>query len=1136
MACDPVIQPAPIWGRSDAREYDEFLRQVRRAIGCLLDGTTGIAQAKFLTLAVHAGLDNERVFTPSSNFVAVDNGAGLTYTLDLAPGVVTTTGTGGTTVLTLAATYLNGSTAAHQTISLLDSDGGKVIFDGTTGTFTGVQAWTVKTRETGVDAEAATRYAASFEHTTAAPTGAPLAGFGVGMKFELNNSASALVQAAGIIARWNSPTAGAELGSLRLQVYDTAVSTGMDIYRGGFEIPTNASLAVSAASSMRFRYNGTNAQVSYSGAAYVDLGGAGGGAPIDAQYLVLAANATLTVERVFTPGTGLGAVDSGAGAAYTLNLANTAVAAGPYISGATFTVDAQGRLTAAANIMTTLGDITYGSASGIETRLAGNTTTALNVLTQTGDGLSSAAPVWQTLAGAGIVGGTGTATRVAFWATGTTLSSSANLYWDNVSFRLGIGNGAGTPANTLHLAETVAPSGAIDTMLRVDRVSTGAAGLAGDGTQVIWRASNSTPSLVDQGTMSASWTTATAASENSRLDFGIRGAGAAIASALALGTNSGVYPWLLGMPLGQLLLVGTAGALDGTGGPTGFVGFLADARTPNEIGYYNTDRIALKFTAVTGNNATDAHFASRIIVGDNGGLAYGVETAQAVIPGAQFEVRMAAGTGTQVPLLLFAGAAHTALTASTEYVDANFNMARTVQFATGALTTQRAVRFQAPTYAFVAASTITDALTVDVGPAPAAGTNATITRLVAFAAGGSVAAGPSSAASVYAAIGITAHTLTYTGITAISAGGPSTLGIDQLTITNASAMTVLQVNGLYVDTPLVAGSVTATSLFGLQLGGKAVTAGPTSAAGNYSSLRIGAHTVTYTTGTGVTTGFIATEFIGRLTVSGPLDAIHTNAASLYIQNSPLASGVTITNPYSIWVDDGVTRFDGTVQLGMLSAVTGLLSFQHASSALYTRFQAGVATASVTYTLPLADATASGYALTSNAAGTLSWSPTTPIYVAKLGTNHAISSTTATEVTGLQVSLTAGTYTFKYSLICQSATTTVGLLFGVNYTGIASPFVVTLRDVSNSTTDATGIPHTDVLGGRIVEGGIRITESTTAPNLGITGVNAINANFLVIIEGVMVVSDSGDLELWHSSETATSTTVMTGSAVVVTKIA
>lgn len=77
------------------------------------------------------------------------------------------------------------------------------------------------------------------------------------------------------------------------------------------------------------------------------------------------------------------------------------------------------------------------------------------------------------------------------------------------------------------------------------------------------------------------------------------------------------------------------------------------------------------------------------------------------------------------------GAAHTTLTLSTEATDVNFNLARTVQFATGALTTQRAVRIQAPTYAFVGASTITNATTLELSP-PVAGTNATITNTSAL--------------------------------------------------------------------------------------------------------------------------------------------------------------------------------------------------------------------------------------------------------------------------------------------------------------------------------------------------------------------------------------------------------------------
>ncbi len=78
------------------------------------------------------------------------------------------------------------------------------------------------------------------------------------------------------------------------------------------------------------------------------------------------------------------------------------------------------------------------------------------------------------------------------------------------------------------------------------------------------------------------------------------------------------------------------------------------------------------------------------------------------------------------------GAAHTTLTLSTEATDVNFNLARTVQFATGAITTQRAMRIQAPTYSFVGASTITTASTLSISGPPVAGTNATITNAYAL--------------------------------------------------------------------------------------------------------------------------------------------------------------------------------------------------------------------------------------------------------------------------------------------------------------------------------------------------------------------------------------------------------------------
>ncbi len=113
------------------------------------------------------------------------------------------------------------------------------------------------------------------------------------------------------------------------------------------------------------------------------------------------------------------------------------------------------------------------------------------------------------------------------------------------------------------------------------------------------------------------------------------------------------------------------------------------------------------------------------IAGKNGIQAVGIGTAS---PTAWLHVNQAVNTSGSPTALLVAGGAHTTLTASTEATDINFNLARTVQFAAGALPTQRAFLVQAPTYGFVGASTITNAATMEISGAPIAGTNATITN------------------------------------------------------------------------------------------------------------------------------------------------------------------------------------------------------------------------------------------------------------------------------------------------------------------------------------------------------------------------------------------------------------------------
>lgn len=78
------------------------------------------------------------------------------------------------------------------------------------------------------------------------------------------------------------------------------------------------------------------------------------------------------------------------------------------------------------------------------------------------------------------------------------------------------------------------------------------------------------------------------------------------------------------------------------------------------------------------------------------------------------------------------GAGHTGQTASTEINDALFDGTTSLQFATGAITTQRQFLIKARTYRFVAASVITNAATHTVDAAPIAGTNATITNAYSY--------------------------------------------------------------------------------------------------------------------------------------------------------------------------------------------------------------------------------------------------------------------------------------------------------------------------------------------------------------------------------------------------------------------
>lgn len=149
--------------------------------------------------------------------------------------------------------------------------------------------------------------------------------------------------------------------------------------------------------------------------------------------------------------------------------------------------------------------------------------------------------------------------------------------------------------------------------------------------------------------------------------------------------------------------------------------------------------------------------------------------------------------------------ADTTLAASAESIGANFTAA-TRQFATGALTLQRERVFAAPTYGFVAASTLTTAVNVDIA-APIQGTNATITNAWALRAAASQFTGTvqvtglnaSQAVFTDANDNLVSNAITGTGNVVMSTSGslttPSLSGETFSTTNNVTAGTDAQGQG-----------------------------------------------------------------------------------------------------------------------------------------------------------------------------------------------------------------------------------------------------------------------------------------------------------------------------------------------------
>jgi hypothetical protein len=260
---------------------------------------------------------------------------------------------------------------------------------------------------------------------------------------------------------------------------------------------------------------------------------------------------------------------------------------------------------------------------------------------------------------------------------------------------------------------------------------------------------------------------------------------------------------------------GTAGGDD-----IGRISFtLATATSGSEVSRFNvqTRSAGAALANLMSLDSTNASFQSGVFALGNASVSIGITTPTSACTFTLAQSRFAyvytrtAPTSGSTGFYVLTPGSDTGRTASTEI--SNFVYTATSrQWSTGALSIQREIIWNAPTFGFAGASTLTTSMTMAVTSAPVAGTNATITNSMVARFGGDVALGPTSAGMTYTGIEIPASTLTVSGTTQVtSAVGVSALRLDIQTVTNASASTIDQAATLdIVGVPVATGSAVIT--------------------------------------------------------------------------------------------------------------------------------------------------------------------------------------------------------------------------------------------------------------------------------------------------------------------------------------
>ncbi|MDZ4343572.1 MAG: hypothetical protein U1E51_14200 [Candidatus Binatia bacterium] len=152
--------------------------------------------------------------------------------------------------------------------------------------------------------------------------------------------------------------------------------------------------------------------------------------------------------------------------------------------------------------------------------------------------------------------------------------------------------------------------------------------------------------------------------------------------------------------------------------------------------------------------------------------------------------------------------------------------------------------------------------------------------------------------------------------------------------------------------------------------------------------------------------------------------------------------------------------------------------------------------------------------------------------------NSTDNTTTTQVVKMTLTgVGVGTYRVKAALVFQAAATGTGIGIVLNHTGTVSRFVSNWIHITTGRTAATGISDqaTTTAAGQLVEGKAERVKNTRSSFT--VGVDSANADGLAIMDAVLIVTATGQIDLSIASEVAASAVrLMAGSTLELNRVA